>query len=248
MEETEYTQKCAKAAKALILNSLMNNYAVERVAFGYEKPGDLAPIDMYLEQVRLGFDYEPYMRKDIHGLYIDERGYINAELSYSEYVHELFVMHMEHIFKDAPKDWDLAGNYEDLPIQQPFRDYLFSIEPLFAEVLSVEVEYNTFDLIPPDKAVRRKEYRYCRKFVTAILLEQLTAGSQVNKHVKRITCAPYFINRLIEKRGDDYYLKPVDINSYEYIFALFSLMSFGNEENDSLLELKMWEWEWQRNA
>lgn len=243
MEETFDIDKGLKALKTIVLNSQINNYAVERVAFGYEKPGEQAPIDLYLEHIFLGFDYEPQMRKDIPGVYIDEQERISAKQNYSEYVHDLFVYQIESIFFDAPKDIHLERAGEEIPLLPHFRDYLFGIIPLFAEVLNVEVEYNAFDLISTDKVERTKEYCKWLKFVTAILLKPLRSGSQINRYVKDITNAPHYIRRLIEKKGKNFYLKPKNIDSYEYIFALFSLMLFKNDENGKLLELKMRKWE-----
>lgn len=245
MEMTLDDERTLKALKAIILNTTINNYAVERVAFGYEKPGDPAPIDLFLKHIFLGFDYEPHMRKDIPGVYIDEQERICDNQDYVEYVHDLFVLQMERIFFDAPKDRRLESDGEEIPILSRFRDYLFGIKPLFAEVLNVEVEYNAFDVIPTDKAERTKEYCKWLKFVTAILLKPLRSGSQINRYVKDIANAPHYIRRLIEKKGNNFYLKPIDINSYEYIFALFSLMLFSNDENGKLFELKMFEWERQ---
>lgn len=242
MEKT-FDEKFLQAAKALILNNAINNYAVERVAFGYEKIGDKAPIDLYLKHLFLGFDYEPQMRKDIYGIYIDEQERISAEYDYTEYVHDLFVMQMERIFFNAPKDIRLECDGEEIPLQPRFRDYIFGLLPLFAEVLNVEVERNPFDDISTYNQARVKEYHKWVKFVTAIFLKPLLSGSQINKYVKNFTCAPYYICRLINKNGNKFYLNPIDINSYEYIFALFSLMIFKNEENGKLLELKMQEWE-----
>lgn len=243
MENFPNDEKLLQAFKAIVLNTTINDYAVERVAFGYEKPGDPAPIDLYLEHLYLGFDYEPQMREEIPGVYIDEMEHIGAEQDRAEYVHDLFVMQMTSIFYDAPKDIRLERDGEEIPILPRFRDYLFGILPLFAEVLNVEVEYSAFDVIPTDKAERTKEYCKWLKFVTAILLNPLRAGSQINRYVKDIFNAPYYVRRLIEKKGSNFYLKPFDINDCEYIFALFSLMNFKNAENCKLLELKMFEWE-----
>lgn len=243
MEMTLDDEKLLQATKAIILNSFINNYAVERVAFGYEKPGDQAPIDLYLKHLFLGFDYESQMRKDIPGIYIDEQEHISTEQDYSEYVRDLFVMQMEQIFFDAPKDLRLERDGEEIPLLPRFRDFLFGILPLFAEILNIEIEYNVFDIIPTDKEARSKEYSKWFKFVTAILLKPLRSGSQINRYVKDITSAPHYIRRLIEKKGRNFYLKPIDINSYEYIFALFSLMLFKNSENIKIFELKMLEWE-----
>lgn len=246
MERALDDKKLIQATKALILNTTINNYAAERVAFGFEKPGDIAPVDLYLKHLFLGFVYEPQMRKDIPGVYIDESERISAKQDHAEYVHDLFVMQMERIFTYAPKDLRLERDGEEIPISAYFRDYLFGILPLFAELMNVKVEYNDFDVIPTDKAERAKEYSKWLKFVTAILLEPLMSGSKINRYVKDIANPPYYIGRLIEKKGSNFYLKTADIDSYEYIFALFSLMQFVNDENGKILELKMFEWERRR--
>ncbi|MDE5562549.1 MAG: hypothetical protein K2J01_03260 [Clostridiales bacterium] len=243
MEKTLDDEKAIQAFKALVLNNVINNYAVERVAFGYEKPSDKAPIDLYLKQIFLGFDYEPQMRKDICGLYIDEQERISAEYDYAEYVHDLFVMQMERIFFDASKDIGLERDGEEIPLLPSLRNYLFGILPLFTEVLNVEAECNAFDLITTDKQAHANEYNVWLKFVTSILLERLSSGCLINKYVKDMKNAPHYISRLIDKKGDNFYLNNIDINSYVYIFALFSLMIFKNDENGKLLELKMREWE-----
>lgn len=247
MGKTFDEEKAFQAVKAIILNNVINDYAVERVAFGYEKPSDKAPIDLYLEHVYLGFEYEPSMRKDIYGLYINEQERISAEYDYSEYVYDLFTMHMQNIFFDAPKDVDLECDSEDLPFLPPLRDYLFGILPLFAEVMNVEVEYIAFDDIAMYKQAYTNEYCKWFKLVTDILLKPLKSGCQINKYVKDIKNAPHYIGRLIEQRGKNFYLKPIDVNGYEFIFALFSVMNFKNYENVSLLEQKMLEWEQQHS-
>lgn len=229
--------------KMTILSSRCNEYAVERVAFGYEKPGDKAPIDLYLEHLFLGFDYEPRMRGDIPGVYIDEEECLTAAQDYDEYVHYLFVCQMERMFYFAPKDASIVRDGGVLPIISPFREYLFGLLPLFTEVLNVTVEYNEFDVLPTDKEERLNEYFKWHKFVTAILLEQLESGSQIDQYVKDIINAPHYVSRLIEKKGNNFYLKTADTKSYEYIFALFSLIQFIKDENGKLFELKMFEWE-----
>lgn len=243
MERTLDDERLLQATKALILNALINDYAVERVAFGYEKPDDIVPIDLYIKHLFLGFDYKPSMRKNIPGIYIDEQMRISTKYSYTEYVYDLFVSQMGRIFGDAQKDIRLERTGEEIPLLPRFREYLFGILPLFAEVMNVEVKYDAFDVIPTDKKVRLAEYIKWHRFVTAVLLKPLRSGSQINRYVNDITSAPHYIRRLIEKNGKNFYLKPVNINSYEYIFALFSLMIFQNDENKKLLELKMLEWE-----
>ncbi len=243
MERTLDTDKLLKATKAIIVNALVNDYAVERVAFGYEQPGDQAPIDLYLEHLRLDVNNTPHGRRDIPGVYIDEDERIKTEQDYYEYVRDLFVYQMESIFIDAPIDKRLEREGEEIPLLPRFRKYLFGLLPLFTEILNVEVEYDAFDVMPIDKTVIAAEYEKWRKFVTAILLKPLRSGGQVNRYVKDIINAPYYIRRLIEKRGKNFYLKTADIESPEYIFALFSLMRFKNGENTALLELKMREWE-----
>ncbi|MDE7164754.1 MAG: hypothetical protein K2O04_04945 [Clostridiales bacterium] len=235
--------KIFQAAEAIILNMLVNIYAVERVAFGYEKPGEQVPIDLYLQHLQLGLNYDRHLRKSIPGVYIDENEHISTEYDYTEYVHDLFVYQMESIFFQAPKDVRLERDGKEIPLLPRFRDYLFGTMPLFTEVLNVKVEYNAFDVIPTDREARSTEYSKWARFVTAILLKPLRSGGKINRYVKDFTSAPHYISGLIEKNGKNFYLKPVNINSYEYIFALFSLMQFKNAENNKLLELKMLEWQ-----
>lgn len=244
MEETIDTDKIHDALRAIILNSLVNNYAVERVAFGYEKPGEQVPVDLYLQDLHLNINGGLHKRRDIPGIYIDEQERISTEQDYAEYVHDLFVLQIESIFADAPKiRLERAG--EEIPLLPRFREYLFGLLPLFTEILNVEIKYDAFDIIPTDKEARATDYSKWQKFVTAILLKPLRSGSQINRYVKNFTDAPYYIRRLIEKKGKNFYLKPLDMKSYEYAFALFSLMQFINGENGKLLELKMFEWERQ---
>ncbi|MDE7165079.1 MAG: hypothetical protein K2O04_06655 [Clostridiales bacterium] len=243
MENTLDTEKLYSAFKAITINILVNDYAVERVAFGYEKPGDKAPIDLYLDHLRLDINDGIFKRTDIPGVYIDQQERISAEQGYAEYVRNLFVSQMERIFMDAPKDMRLERECDDIPLKPRSRDYLFGLLPLFTKVLNVEVEYDFFDLIPTNNEARAAEYGKWQRFVTAILLRPIRAGSQINRYIKDFTNPPYYVSKLIEKKGKDFYLKPVDINSYEYIFALFSLMNFKNDKNGKLLELKMRELE-----
>ncbi len=246
MERTLDTERLLKATKAIIVNTLVNDYAVERVAFGYEQPGDQAPIDLYLEYLRLDINNTPNGRGDIPGVYIDKQERIKTEQDYYEYVRDLFVYQMESIFIDAPTDRRLEREGEEIPLLPRFRKYLFGLLPMFNEILKVEVEYDVFDVITTDKAAIVAEYSKWQKFVTAILLKPLRSGSQVNRYVKDIKNAPYYIRQLIEKKGKNFYLKNTDIESYEDIFALFSLMHFMNGENTALLEHKMREWERRR--
>ncbi len=236
-------EKIFAAANALMVNALINDYALERVAFGYENPGDKAPIDLYLQHLRIDINNEQMNRSDIYGVYIDEDERLNSEQDYSEYVFDLFISQMEEIFDDAPTDKRLECAGIEIPLISRFRDYLLELLPKFTEILKVKVEYDVFDVIPTDKAIYETEYSKWQKFVTAILLKPLRTGSQINRYVKDIKNAPYYIKRLIVKRGNNFYLKTADVESNEYIFALFSLMRFINGENDKLLELKMREWE-----
>ena len=240
MEENVNTENLYNALRAIIVNSLVNDYAVERVAFGFEKPGDSAPIDYYLEQLRLNC---PRRRSDICGAYIDEREHIRAEQDRDGFVRDLFIIQMERIFFDAPKNARAERDGEELPLSPRFREYVLGLLPLFAEVLNVEVKYDVFDIMPTDREARVGEYTEWKRFVTSILVKPLRAGRQIDRYVKDFINPPYFIRRLIEKRGKNYYLKPVDIDGGEYAFALFSLMRFVNVENDKILELKMLEWE-----
>lgn len=243
MENQINIERFVKATKALIVNTLVNDYAIERVAFGYEQPGSQAPIDLYLDHLHLDINDGLHKRRDIPGIYIDEDERISTEQDYSEYVRDLFVTQMESIFIDAPTDKRLERAGEEIPLSARFRDYLFGLLPLFTEILNVKVEYTPFDVIPTDKTIYVAEYPQWQKFVTAILLKPLRSGSQVNRYVKDIKNAPYYIRRLIEKRGKNFYLKTADTESVDYIFALFSLMRFMNGENGKILELKMREWE-----
>ncbi len=239
MENRIDTERIYNATKAIIVNSLVNDYAVERVAFGFEKPGDIAPIELYAEHLDLSRFLTTDNRKCIPGIYIDEQERIKTEQDYAEYVRDLFVTQMERIFISAPKDARLERKGEEIPLTSRFREYIFGLLPLFTEILNVKVEYQVFDVIPTDKAIYAAEYEKWQKFVTAILLKPLRSGSQVNRYVKDFTYAPYYVRRLIEKRGKNFYLKNADIESKGYIFALFSLMRFMNGENTALLELKM---------
>lgn len=243
MEKTIDTDKLHNALRALVANSLVNDYALERVAIGLDKIGEKAPIDLYLKYLRLNVDGRLCKYSDIAGAYIDEQDCISAKQDYAEYVRDLFVEQMESIFIDAPTDIQLERAGEEIPLLPRFREYLFGRLPLFTEVLSIDVKYSAFDIIPIDGAVRVAEYQKWHKFVTAILLKPLRSGSQINRYVKDFTNAPHYVSRLIEKKGKNFYLKPVDIESYEYSFALFTLMQFMNNENGKLLELKMLEWE-----
>lgn len=239
MEKNIDIDKLNNALRSIILNTLVNSYAVERVAFGFDKIGEQAPIDLYLKHLRLNITSE----RDIEGIYIDEQERISAGQGYNEFVRDLFVEQMESIFADAPKDIQLERDGVDIPLLPRFRDYLFGLLPLFTEVLNEEIDYNVFDIIPTDNAARAAEYPLWQRFVTSILLKPLRSGSQINRYVKDFNNMPYYIWRLIKKKGKNFYLKPVDINSYEYIFALFSVMKFMNGEHGKLLELKMLEWE-----
>ena len=248
MKKTLDENKMLQAAKVFIFNTFINNYAVERVAFGFEKPGDRAPIELYLKHLPIEVDDETVMRNNIPGVYIDKQERISTEQDYSEYVHDLFVTQMERIFWDAPKDIALEHASEEIPLVSHYRERLFGFLPLFAEILNVEVEYGVFDVIPTDKAERATEYHKWKKFVTAVLFIPLKPGSRINRYVEEFTNAPYYIRRLIEQDGENFYLKPTDIQSYEYAFALFSLMQFLNDENVKILELKMFEWERRHNT
>lgn len=246
MEYTIDESKILGALQALILNLQINYYAVERVAFGYEKPGDQAPIDLYLQDLHLNIN-DVHNRNDVSGVYIDEKECISIEQDYAEYVRDLFVEQTERIFIDAPKDVRMERDGEELPILPRFREYVFGLLPLFTEILNSDVKYDAFDVMPT-ATDRTDKYDKCRKFVTAILIKPLRSGSQINRYVKDFTDAPQYIRRLIEKKGKSYYLKPLDMNSYEYAFALFSLMQFMNGENDKIFELKMREWERMNKA
>lgn len=241
MENTIDESKILGALHALILNLQINYYAVERVAFGYEMPGDHVPVDLYLDHLHLNINDGLHNRNDIPGVYIDEQECISVEQDYAEYVRDLFVEQTERIFIDAPKDVRMERDGEELPILSRFREYIFGLLPLFTEILNTDVKYDAFDVMPTPTIA--DEYDRWRKFVTAILIKPLRSGSQINRYVKDFTDSPYYVRRLIEKKGRNYYLKPLDMNSYEYAFALFSLMRFMNGENDKIFELKMREWE-----
>lgn len=243
MEKTLNDKKAFQATMAFCFNRFINFYAVERVAFGYEKPGDKIPVDLYIKDLPFGIGYLSDINRAIAGVYIDENECINAKYDYDEYVRDLFVYQMEKLFYNAPKDIRLERESKKIPLPPRFRKYLFGLLPLFKEILEVEVEYGVFDVIPMSSAVRFAEYTKWHSFVTAILLKPLRSGSKINKYVKDINNAPHYVSLLIDKQGKNFYLKQIDINRYEYIFALFSLMLFINSENDKLLELKMLEWE-----
>ncbi len=248
MENHIDTERIYSATKAIIINTLVNDYAVERVAFGYEQPGDCVPLELYTEHLNISRFITPNNRECIPGSYIDEYERIKDEYDYAEYVRDLFVYQVESIFIDAPTDKRLERKGEEIPLLPRFREYLFGLLPMFAEILNINVEYDAFDVIPTDNAAIAAEYEIWRKFVTAILLKPLRSSSQVNRYVKDIKNAPYYVRRLIEKKGKNFYLTNADIKSPEYIFALFSLMRFMNYENNSILEHKMRKWEHLHNA
>lgn len=243
MKQTDYLDMLGRGTTALILNILLNNYAAERVAFGFEKPGDKVPADMYLNNLQLQSGDVVLSREYIPGCYIDKQGRISIELDYDEYVREIFVLHMRIILIHASKDIHLKRKFDDIPLRSCYREYVLGILPLFYELMKIDVKYDAFDIIPMNKAVRTVEYPKWKNFVTAILFKHMKAGKQINRYVKDFTNAPHYVSRLIEKKGDNFYLKSIDISSYEYAFALFSLIKFMDDEHVKLLELKMLEWE-----
>lgn len=241
MEETIDREQIRNAFQAIILNSLINNYAVERVAFGYEKPGDIVPIELYLKD--LGMDIgELHSRQDIPGVYIDMEERISTEQDYDEYVRDLFVIQMETVLVDAPKDKSLERTGDEIPFISQLRDYLFGILPLFAEVINVKTERDVLDVFPtPEEFVT--EYPKWRNFVSAILYKAIIGGGQIDMCVEDFAYAPHYIDRLIEKKDGRLCLKPVEKESYEFKFAVFSVMQFMNVDHNRILEQKMLEWE-----
>lgn len=235
MERSTEDEKIADAFRAIAVNSLVNCYAAERVAFGFEKVGEPAPVELYIEH--LGLDaLSSKSGADVCGVYIDEFRHISAEQDRAEYVRDVFVSQMEGIFVYAPKDARLQRDGEELPLKPRLREYLFGLLPLFSDILDADAEYTPFDVIPP--ASNALEYSKWQRFVTAILLKPLKSGGRINRYVKDFTAPPLYVGKLIEKRGGNYYLKTADIHSRDYIFALFSLMRFLNAENGRVLELK----------
>ena len=185
MEKAIETERIIRSLKALIANSIINEYAVERVAFGFEKPGDKAPIDLYLQDSHLSINDFP-SRQDIPGVYIDGQECISAEQDYAEYVRDLFVMKAERIFSDAPKDVCLERDGEEIPMLPRFRKYLFGLLPLFTEVLNVEVKCDAFDLIVTEKE-SDAEYPLWQKFGNIARADKIGQSNQPirKKHFKR---------------------------------------------------------------
>ena len=78
------------ALRALVMNLNVNEYAVERVACGYEKPGDKIPLDLYLNNLQINLN-DGYSRDDIPSFNIDENERISTDLDYAGYVCDLLV-------------------------------------------------------------------------------------------------------------------------------------------------------------
>ena len=78
MEETLDLDEQYKS-KLIIINVLIELYTIERVALGYEKPGDKAPIDLYSKHVGLENYCDDFIRSRIHGHYIDTHECISTE-------------------------------------------------------------------------------------------------------------------------------------------------------------------------
>lgn len=228
---------------SLVAYSMVNSYTAERVAFGFEKPGDKAPIDMYLKHLHIDYFDRQNCCTDFSGLYLNEQECIKPEQDYSVFVRDLFVFQMEGLFMYLPKDELLERRGEEIPLPSPFREYLFELLPLFTEVLQTKVSYSPFDVILPNKEARFRGFPKWNKFVTSIYFKKIKPGSRVNRYFKNYPHAPYFVTRLVDKINNYYYLKSVDVNSFEYAFALFSLMSFMTDEHNFVFEMKMHEWE-----
>lgn len=242
MGKTLDEKSIIQAIEAFVFNYRINDYALERVAFGFDKFGGIAPIDLYLEHLRLDINDHGHKRSNVVGMYIDRQEHIRTEQTYAQYMEDFFVDKLTPIFFDAPKEC-LDADQVGIKLIPRCRNYLLGLLPLFIEVLNTEVKYDAFDVIPTDQAARATEYPKWKKFVTEILLKPIVFGSKINSYVKDFKNAPYYVRQLIKKKGRNFYLKDLDDNIYDYAFALFSLMLFINNEHGKLLELKMLEWE-----
>lgn len=232
------------ALSDLFLNFVINDYALEEVLFGNLKPGDKFPVDKFIKDMHFDFltanDFSSIVYE---GHVIDEYGII--EKKDPEYFRKHFYNYeMSCIFADAaPED----KNFDDIGLMIFNNDamtaYINDNYTMFCEIIDTPIEYDEFSLLLPVKSeVRKGCTMELKQFIADIMLKKLKVGKNVNKYFDKMVYVPYFVEQLVEKRKDKYFLKINDTESLDYKLAAFSVFDFFLNRNAMLLELKSKQW------
>lgn len=229
---------------ALMINVRINSYAAERVAFGYNKPGDEVSVDDYLEELDLPPTALSPERREIAGVFIDESGRISSDFTTEEYMNEVFYTSMGKIFIDAPRDPLMEEIDDELPFYPVLRNYLCKLLSIFKEILQMSPHALEVEAISMNVNVERFEVPKWQHLMCELVLNDVKAGECIDGYISDINVPelPYYIGLLITRRDGHYYLVNADKDDYVFIFALFSAISFCNSKYSDILKRKMDSW------
>lgn len=220
----------------------LNNYAMENAVLGRISAGERVPVDAYAADLRLPAREWNKCFEQIEGKAIDENGNLRLCEGDESFRKDFFTFSMCLIFDKAPKN---SYEFDDdglFPFKDGLKKYLLDMMPLFCEITAQPVNYDAYDLLVQDGAAAKNNYAICREFLAAVRIKGLKKGKCVQSYLKKLSAVPYFVDKLLEKKGDKYYLCDDDTSSLGYKLALMSVIPFRNPENAALFELKAKTW------
>lgn len=228
----------------LCFNVLLNSYALENVALGKLKPADKLPFDKFVEDLNLQ-EYKPYAaaRKYIAGKFIsiDEK---IADMDEEEFIKECFTFRINFVFASAPKGKGDFGDDGLSLYKNGLNKYIWSLYPLFKEIIKTEADLAPFDDMPVFKE-RHEEalcYEKISKFLVTIITKDLPQGSCVEKYLKDISYIPLFVQRILKNDKNRRLLANGDKDSTDFKLAVLSAIHFMKFENTKLFEQKALKW------
>ncbi len=226
-----------------MVNSLFNRYAIECVTMGTLQPNDKIPVEQFVRDLELEHVYSPNCKDNLLGYAITEDGkVVNQPFDY--FAKEFLYSALNLFFIEAPLNTQTEDDDGVMDYKYGLREYIKGLYSTFCEILSVNVEYDFYELVCP---IDKRQQKAVRKFLFDIKVKKLKQGKNVCRYCKETDDVPYYVQRLIENKNGKYILRNNDTNSNDYKLALLSELVFMNCEHGKLLELKMRRWEQNNN-
>lgn len=144
----------------------------------------------------------------------------------------LFNSHMSCIFADAPKSSNELNEKCLLPFLGALPSYLQSVYLLFSDIVKSEIRLD-LSLYKNNKTANERHFsdKWTRKLVADIWLKKVQVGQCIDEYVQNCSQVSEFIQSLLYKEKERYFLRNDDCESVEYKIALLSSFRFCSPLN-----------------
>ncbi len=239
MSNNEIKKALMNIFNAIKVSSLFNSYAIECVTMGTLHPNDEIPVEQFVKDLALGSCMRKCEYYDLQGYAIDEnKKVVNEEFDY--FAKEFLYSALNTLFIDAPLNTQAEDDDGVMDYKYGLREYIKGLYAMFCEILSVKVEYDSYELVRPRD---KRQQKAVQRLLFDIKVKKLKQGKNVSSYCKAMGSVPYYVQRLVENKNGKYILQNNNTDSIDYKLALFSALNFFNYEHSRLLELKMQRWQ-----